>query len=291
MHYFCSSQCCCRYTIATTLFVHFLAHACTANINNGSVNARPNAGNWTNGRHLHTTNIEQKLLLGQPYVFDFNRVRAWHTTLVVVLANTDPNSTYALSLSHTHAHAHHHHINSPSHPCFHGLEISTSAHLCHGTYPHIFATHMRDDVCLSRLCLIYWARVALFGFPILQYFRFFDAGRKSNCFNLLTGTWGKFRDPAEAMKIFVTSKQLLQQTVDVLAMLYSRFRAPTHHVQSKGYANAIADVNGARIHTTFMWPLLALLLTTMVLVCVLHVSSRTACRHLLSTSEEILRRS
>lgn len=36
----------------------------------------------------------------------------------------------------------------------------------------------------------------------------------------------------------------MQQTVDVLSMLYSHLRAPARHTRSKGYKTVIADVNG-----------------------------------------------
>ena len=75
--------------------------------------------------------------------------------------------------------------------------------------------------------------------------------RKSNCFNLLTGTWGKFYDAADAMAIFIASQQLLHQTVNVLDMLYSRFfdqSARAHSGTVMVYENAIADVNGSFVH-------------------------------------------
>ena len=68
---------------------------------------------------------------------------------------------------------------------------------------------------------------------------------------MLTGEWGKFYDAAEAMTIFITSQQLLNQTVDVLAMLHSRFFGRSSSAfagTAKVYENAIADVNGASIH-------------------------------------------
>ena len=65
--------CCFCSFIPATLSIQFLVRFCNCLV----------AGNWANGWHLHTTNIEQKLLLGQPHVFEFNRVCCVHNILLL----------------------------------------------------------------------------------------------------------------------------------------------------------------------------------------------------------------